>query len=122
MCHVTCQTFDVTLYRQLMTNLPFTLSLGRPLPRECVTLHCNICAGTVWLSVDVVTPHWQMADGDEEGGEVGDRKREEGKGDGEKRQRQNWRRRNSRIGKRRKRRRFFLNQNEDKKQIQKRSS
>ena len=27
--------------------------------RESV-LHCNICAGTVWLSVDVVTPHWQM--------------------------------------------------------------
>ena len=43
-----------------MTPLPFTHSLGRPLPRECVTLHCNICAGTVWLSVDVVTPHWQM--------------------------------------------------------------
>ena len=60
MCHVTCNTLDVTLYRQFMTLLPFTLSLGRPLPRECVTLHCNICAGTVWLSVDVVTPHWQM--------------------------------------------------------------
>ena len=90
-----------------MTLLPFTLSLGRPLPRECVTLHCNICAGTVWLSVDVVTPHWQMADGDEEGGEVGDRKREEGKGDGEKRQRQNWRRRNSSIRKRRKKEDFF---------------
>ena len=107
MGHVTCNTLDVTLYRQFMTLLPFTLSLGRPLPRECVTLHCNICAGTVWLSVDVVTPHWQMADGDEEGGEVGDRKREEGKGDGEKRQRQNWRKRNSSIRKRRKRRRFF---------------
>ena len=38
MCHVTCQTFDVTIYRQFMTNLPFTHSPGRPLPGECGTL------------------------------------------------------------------------------------
>ena len=38
MCHVTCDTLHVTGCRQFMTPLPFTHSLGRPLPRECVTL------------------------------------------------------------------------------------